>query len=172
MVVSVFSRYPEDVVAKVVDPISGLPGKLKWFPKLPEIREACEDASLAAKRIVEQKERVKAQFAERDRMEAMAPAERRKEFVKREMEIINAAYVAASDRPPPPVDIRKMAESPEKDALRRKLGEEHKRLRAEIAANPPQASTRLLVMLGIDPLGRGMGNGAGRPVDHFDDSLP
>ena len=48
-------------------------------------------------------------------------------------------------------------------------------LKAEIAANPPQASTRLLVMLGIDPFGRGLGNGSPPEppiINRFDDALP
>lgn len=42
-VTAIFEMYPEDVVARVIDPLSGLPSKQKFAPKLAEIKEACED---------------------------------------------------------------------------------------------------------------------------------
>lgn len=39
---AVLSRYPEDVVRQVTDPVRGLPGRSKWLPTVSEVREACE----------------------------------------------------------------------------------------------------------------------------------
>ncbi|MGA0595630.1 hypothetical protein [Enterovirga sp. CN4-39] len=39
---AVLSDYPEEVVRRVVDPRTGLPGRLKWAPRIAEVREACE----------------------------------------------------------------------------------------------------------------------------------
>ena len=78
--VAVLSHYPVDIVRKITDPHSGLPGRLKWLPTIYEIREACEIENGAARRRDEQDARIKEQFAERDRLAAMDPAERRREF--------------------------------------------------------------------------------------------
>jgi hypothetical protein len=35
-------QYPLDILRAVVDPRAGIPSKLKWDLKLPDITEACE----------------------------------------------------------------------------------------------------------------------------------
>jgi hypothetical protein len=119
--VSIMSRYPEEAVRRVTSLNTGLPATSKWVPTISELREALENANRAAERIREQEARIAAQFAERDRMADMSPAEKRKEFIKREMAKINAVLAANPDKPPPPIDIRGMEECAEKDALRRRL---------------------------------------------------
>lgn len=42
-VISVLSRYPVETMRYVVDPYYGVPGKIKWLPKISEIKEACEE---------------------------------------------------------------------------------------------------------------------------------
>ena len=39
----IFAHYPEEVLADVVHPVRGLPGRLKWFPTLAEVKAACDD---------------------------------------------------------------------------------------------------------------------------------
>lgn len=40
--ISVLVRYPESVVLAVTEPATGIPSKLKWFPNIAEITDACE----------------------------------------------------------------------------------------------------------------------------------
>jgi hypothetical protein len=35
-------KYPVDILKAVTDSAAGLPAKLKWFPSLAELKEACE----------------------------------------------------------------------------------------------------------------------------------
>lgn len=41
-VAAVLSGYPEDVVKRVTDPRTGLPGKCQWLPTVAEVKGACE----------------------------------------------------------------------------------------------------------------------------------
>jgi hypothetical protein len=41
-VVRVLSGYPIEVVHHVIDPLTGIPSKIEWLPKLSEIKQACE----------------------------------------------------------------------------------------------------------------------------------
>ena len=143
--VAVLSHYPVEIVRKVTDPHSGLPGRLKWLPTIYEIREACEIENAAARRREEADARVKEQFAERDRMAAMDPAEKRREFIRREMGWINAEMGNANDgRPVLPVDIRGMEDGPVKDAIREKLDAGIAKLAADNAATPLRLSESTL----------------------------
>ena len=38
----IMCNYPVDILKAVTDPGAGLPAKLKWFPSLAELKEACE----------------------------------------------------------------------------------------------------------------------------------
>lgn len=42
-VAAVLSRFPEEVVRKVTDPVRGLPAKSKWLPSVAEVRAACDE---------------------------------------------------------------------------------------------------------------------------------
>jgi membrane protein involved in colicin uptake len=106
----------------------------------------------AAKRKIEQEARVKAQFAERERMEAMDPAERRRDFIKREMAKIDAFFAKTdSERPSVAADIRRMEECPEKDVMRKRLDAEIARLSETSAKTPLRLSDAALAtpMIGI-----------------------
>ena len=143
--VAVLSHYPAEIVRKVTDPHSGLPGRLKWFPTIYEIREACEIENSAAKRRDEQDARIKEQFAERDRLAAMDPAEKRRAFIGCEMKWINAEMGKADDgRPVAPVDIRGMEDGPVRDAIREKLDAGIAKLAAASAATPLRMSDATL----------------------------
>jgi len=164
--VAVFSRYPLDVVRKVTDPYSGLAARLKWVPTIYEIREACEIANNEARRREESDARVKAQFAERERIAAMSDPDRRKAFVRREMDKINVAFASAdTGNHPASVDIRGMEECAEKQALRAKLNQRIDGLSASYHADPVKASERLLASIGINAV-------ASCPADSaFDDAV-
>jgi hypothetical protein len=41
-VAAVLATYPEAVVKRVTDPVTGLPGRLQWLPTIAEVRGACE----------------------------------------------------------------------------------------------------------------------------------
>lgn len=44
------AQFPEAIVAKVCDPIHGIPSKLKFLPSIAEVREACDkEMSLISK---------------------------------------------------------------------------------------------------------------------------
>lgn len=40
----VFGEYPDDIIRRVIDPRTGLTGRLKWLPAVSEVRDACERA--------------------------------------------------------------------------------------------------------------------------------
>ena len=161
--VAVMRRYPEDVVRKVTDPHSGLPATSKWVPTISELRDACETVNAAARRREEQAARIKAQFAERERMEAVEPAERRRAFIKREMAKVNAVFASADpDKPPPPLDIREMEECAEKQALRSMLNAEIAAKSRDSASTPMRLSPAVLATLGITPRPDAESAGAGK----------
>ena len=135
--VSVLSRFPADVAKAVADPYSGLPSRLKWFPAIQEIREACEAESSKIKHRVEAVLRVNAQFSERDRVEAMGDGERRKAFIKTEMAKIERLLAGSSTAlEASPIDIRNMEESDEKRRLRKILDAEMSRKSADSQLKP------------------------------------
>lgn len=69
----VLSAYPIDVVDRVVDPLTGLPGRMDWLPTVREVRKACEEIHGLHRRIREWDERSKQQLAERDRPALAGP---------------------------------------------------------------------------------------------------
>jgi hypothetical protein len=161
--IAVLTHYPEDVVKAVIDPFSGLPSRSKWVPQIPEIREACDGINAAARRREEQATRIKAQFAERERMEALEPSERRRAFIKREMAKVNAVFASADpDKPPPPLDIREMEECAEKQALRSRLNAEIAAKSRDSASTPMRLSPAVLATLGITARPDAESAGAGR----------
>lgn len=68
-VVRVLSAYPIDVVERVIDPVTGLPSKLKWLPSVPEIRSACEEIHGLQLRIKETHEQIERQLTEREELQ-------------------------------------------------------------------------------------------------------
>jgi hypothetical protein len=42
--VTVMAEYPPEVLEQIIDPRRGLPSRLKWFPTLAELVEACDAA--------------------------------------------------------------------------------------------------------------------------------
>ena len=38
----IFRHYPEEVLVEVVHPFRGLPGRLKWFPTIKDVKDACD----------------------------------------------------------------------------------------------------------------------------------
>lgn len=64
----VLSGYPIDVVERVIDPLTGLPSKLKWLPSVPEIRSACEEIHGLQMRIKETHEQIEQQLTEREEL--------------------------------------------------------------------------------------------------------
>ena len=41
-VAAMLSIYPQEIVYRVTDPRTGLPGKMKWLPSVAEVRQVCE----------------------------------------------------------------------------------------------------------------------------------
>src|SRR5579859_6088591 len=139
--VAVLSHYPADVVLQVTDPHSGIAARSKWVPTISELREACDIVNNVAKRREEADARVKAQFSERERMAALPPAERRREFIAREMAWINSEMAKANpDKPAPALDIRGMEEGPRKRDIAAKLAAALDARARELAASPLRLS--------------------------------
>lgn len=75
-VVEVLAAYPLEVMMAVVDPNSGLPGKIKWLPKIAEVKAECELHMEPLRRQAERDKRVaeqQAEAAERERELAQGP---------------------------------------------------------------------------------------------------
>jgi hypothetical protein len=77
----VLAEYPQAVMATVTDPRTGLPGKSKWPPSVPEVREACEIEMAPIRR----------QMA-RERASSMAPALAAPEDESPSYEALRAKY--------------------------------------------------------------------------------
>jgi hypothetical protein len=69
-VVRVLSGYPMEIVNRVIDPLTGIPSKIKWLPKPFEIKQACEEIHGSVRRAREWEERAARQLAERREWEA------------------------------------------------------------------------------------------------------
>src|SRR3990167_4917131 len=68
--VAVLCAYPQEVRERVANPLTGLPGRLKWLPAISEIREACDEIYLPMCRAMERAQRVEKQLLERETIEA------------------------------------------------------------------------------------------------------
>lgn len=66
--VSVLSRYPENIIADVTEPATGLPATSKWLPSVFEIREECDRREARERRIEEFKRVAEEQIASRPKM--------------------------------------------------------------------------------------------------------
>jgi hypothetical protein len=76
--VTILAAFPENVGRTVVDPVNGLPSKLKWFPSLAEIRAECERLTRILHASEQRKADLEKQIAEaiqRDRELAELPLE-------------------------------------------------------------------------------------------------
>jgi hypothetical protein len=73
----IMCNYPVDILKAVSDPAGGLPAKLKWFPTLAELKEACE-MLMEPRRQYEDKLRRRAeQLDARDEWNAPRPTPRK-----------------------------------------------------------------------------------------------
>jgi hypothetical protein len=68
--VRLFGDYPPDVVAWVVDPLTGLPGKSEWLPSLRAVKQALDERHDDVTRIERFKEAQQQQLADRKAAEA------------------------------------------------------------------------------------------------------
>jgi hypothetical protein len=68
----VLNDYPEDVIRRVTDPITGLPGRLKYPLEIADVKRACDMANIP--HLLEAEERQRQQ-AERAAAEAAASAD-------------------------------------------------------------------------------------------------
>lgn len=64
-VVRVLSAYPMSIVHRVIDPVTGLPGRTKWLPTIPEINEACEELHERERRIARMDDQAERQLEAR-----------------------------------------------------------------------------------------------------------
>lgn len=69
-VVRVLSAYPMSIVHRVIDPVTGLPGRTKWLPTIPEINEACEELADRERRIAQMDDQAERQLEVRRQWEA------------------------------------------------------------------------------------------------------
>lgn len=73
-VVRVLSTYPMSIVHRVIDPVTGLPGRTKWLPTIPEINEACEELAERERRIAQLDDQAERQIEARRAWEASKSA--------------------------------------------------------------------------------------------------
>lgn len=173
--ITIFVGYPEEVVRGACHPSRGLPVKCQFPPQAFDISKECEsrmkvlrDAAAHAQREADRRREADAGPA------ALTDEEKaeRRDFIARwrENQALGAARAddAIGGVRLHDLDSRKC--QGEMKVLVEKACEAHtSRLIAEFKANPPMASMALLVKEGIDPLGRGMGNGLRRELN---DDLP
>lgn len=131
----VLSAYPQDVVRRVTDPLTGIQSRTQWLPTVNEVREACEREMLPIRNRLASEARIAEQFRERDRMAALASErERVKEGFKA---LADSISIEEGSRRKRPWDI-----SPAQAETR--LAQ----LKAEYAANPIGVDERLMPKAG------------------------
>lgn len=98
--VRLFMHYPVDVVMRVVDPITGIPGKQKWPPAPADVKEAL-DVFMAADAAKAKRDRdLERQLADRRAFEARQVAttqEERDRAVRRYLEEIRPGLATTAD---------------------------------------------------------------------------
>jgi hypothetical protein len=72
-VTHILAQYPEDIMRSVSDPLTGLPSKIEWLPKLKEVLAACEEIAGFRRRMSEWDQRTAQQLAEREKLEQAGP---------------------------------------------------------------------------------------------------
>jgi hypothetical protein len=76
-VAAVLATYPPDVVKRVTDPRTGLPGRSKWLPTVSEVRDECERLAAQEVAAIERQARIERQLAERAAEDALRAAQPR-----------------------------------------------------------------------------------------------
>jgi hypothetical protein len=172
--VKVLCAYPESVVRKVCDPLEGLPFKMANPPSIYHIGDECERKMKPLREAEEARRRANAAEAA-----AKAPGRAplteeeiaaRKAFMARwrEDHALAAARVAAeSGQPLYEMDSRK-CQGELRELVRKATLDRVRELSAEYALSDDEEvrlSARSLVRMGVDPLGRGLGNNLYGPYD-------
>ncbi len=117
---SLFGAYPFYAVQRVINPVTGLPSRLKFFPTLAEIREALDAEMIRRGRIARnckhiidaESKAIEDHEFERNRL----PAEERARRVK---EILSQPFFGAIQ--PEPVNVNDPSLSPEEVARRKQI---------------------------------------------------
>lgn len=86
-VAAVLSTYPPDIVKRVTDPRTGVPGKSKFLPTVSEVREECERLAIEQAARIRREEQAARQLAERK-----ADEERRASQPRLTLEELKAKY--------------------------------------------------------------------------------
>jgi hypothetical protein len=111
--VQIFMSYPREAVEAVCDPVRGLPGELKWAPRLAEIRHALEVAMgpIRRREELEGRERqAKAQIAERQRM-LPSPDKPRKTYEQLQAELAEVGiFIGNRGATAKPVNVKEFRE--------------------------------------------------------------
>jgi len=79
-VAAVLGLYPGEVVARVTDPRTGLPGRSNVLPTVAEVRAACEELVRRETRVHERAAREQAQLAQRRALDAFYRAQPKAEL--------------------------------------------------------------------------------------------
>jgi hypothetical protein len=64
-IAATLARYSETIITEVTHPVSGLPGRIEWLPKIKEVREACEERAEFVANQVAREKRIAEQMAAR-----------------------------------------------------------------------------------------------------------
>ena len=126
------AQYPEAAVAKVCDPVRGLPSTSKFLPSIAEIREACERETVWHY-AVEKRERERRHTAEVLAPPATAESRQRVRALA-ELSVGDAQQSIGFRQPRSPA---------EGEAFRRHFEDRLEALKAEYAARPPSLSPAL-----------------------------
>jgi hypothetical protein len=84
-IVTILYHYPIEVVERVCDPFSGIPGKQNWPPTLFEVRSACDEIYLPMMKAADRQRAIDRQLEERRQIESRPRAAQTFEEFKAEM---------------------------------------------------------------------------------------
>jgi hypothetical protein len=136
---AMLAQYPEAAVAKVCDPVRGLPSTSKFLPSITEIREACE-REMVWHYAVEKRERERRHTAEVLAPSPPATAESRQRVRALANQVL--AELSVGDAPQS-IGFRPPRSPAEAEASRRYFEGRLEALKADYAARPPSLSPAL-----------------------------
>lgn len=107
--VKMFLSFPQEAVEAVCDPVSGLPAMQKWAPKLSELRQSLDSASIPIYRRQEREKQIQQQLEDRKAIPDLRPRPTYEELQRRCAEV--GLYIGPKGSRLPPVDPVKIRET-------------------------------------------------------------
>lgn len=109
-VLAVLSDYPIEIVQAVVDPRTGLPSRIDWYPTVAEVKRACEELAAPLRDRLAREKREQQQLAERKTL-ALTHQKRRKTYEEIQAELAEKGmFIGGKSASAAPVNVAEVQE--------------------------------------------------------------